>query len=77
MKYQGLVDPEDKPFGNALPFEVQLKIMFWVECFVTMDKQKTLLKEFKGLCVWDDYFVASTAKRVKYSIRYRLSKVKK
>ena len=22
MKYQGLVDPEDKPFGNVLPFEV-------------------------------------------------------
>ena len=29
MKYQGLVDPEDKPFGNVLPFEVQVKIMFW------------------------------------------------
>ena len=49
MKYQGLVDPEDKPYGRVLPFEVQMKIMFWVECFVTMDKWKTLLREFKGL----------------------------
>ena len=40
MNYQGLVDPEDKPFGNVLPFDVQVKIMFWVECFVTMDKRK-------------------------------------
>ena len=49
MKYQGLVDPEDKPFGNVLRFEVQVKIMFWVECFVTMNKRKKVLKEFKGL----------------------------
>ena len=49
MKYQGLVHPEDKPFGNVLPFEVQLKIIFWVECFATVDKWKKVLKEFKGL----------------------------
>ena len=49
MKYQGLVNPEDKPFGNVLPFEVQVKIMFWVECFVMMDKRKKVLQEFKGL----------------------------
>ena len=49
MKYKGLVDPEDKPFGNVLPFEVQVKIMFWVECFMTMDKRKKVLQEFKGL----------------------------
>ena len=49
MKYQGLVDPEDKPFGNVMPFEVQVKIMFWVERFVTMDKRKKVLQEFKGL----------------------------
>ena len=49
MKYQGLVDPKDKPFGKWLPFEVQLKIMFWVECFVTMDKRMKLLREFKEL----------------------------
>ena len=49
MKYKGLVDPKDKPFGRSLPFEVQAKIMFWVECFNTMDKRKKLLREFKGL----------------------------
>ena len=49
MKYNGLVDPKDKPFGRVLPFEVQVKIMFWVECFYTMDKRKKLLREFKGL----------------------------
>ena len=49
MKYKGLVDPKDKPFGRLLPFEVQVKIMFWVECFYTMDKRKKLLQEFNGL----------------------------
>ena len=48
MKYKGLVDPKFKPFGKWLPFEVQVKIMLWVECFVTMDKRKKLLREFKG-----------------------------
>ena len=49
MKYKGLVDPEDKPFGNVLPFEVQVKIMFWVGCFYTMDKRKKVVQELKGL----------------------------
>ena len=49
MKYKGLVDSKDKPFGRVLPFEVQVKIMFWVKCFFTMDKRKKLLREFKGL----------------------------
>ena len=31
MKYRGLVNPKDKPFGRVLPFEVQRKIMFWVD----------------------------------------------
>ena len=53
IKYQGLVDPEDKPFGNVLPFEVQVKIMLLVECFVTMDKRKKVLQEFKRLPKWD------------------------
>ena len=53
MKYQGLVDSEDKPSGNVLPFEVQVKIMFWVECFVMMDKRKKVLQEFKGLSKCD------------------------
>ena len=49
MKYKGLVDPKEKPFSRSLPFEVQVKIMFWVKCFYTMDKRKKLLLEFKGL----------------------------
>ena len=49
MNCRGLVDPQNKPFGNVLPLEVQVKIMFWVECFVTMDKRKKVLQEFKGL----------------------------
>ncbi len=49
MNCQGLVDPKNKPFGNVLPLEVQVKIMFWVECFYTMDKRKKVVQEFKGL----------------------------
>ena len=49
MKYQGLVDPEDKPFGNVLPFEVQVKIMFWVECMLTNEKRQKVNQELKGL----------------------------
>ena len=49
MKYKGLVDPKDKPFVRVFPFEVQVKIMFWVECFYTLDKRKKLLRELKGL----------------------------
>ena len=49
MDCRGLVDPENKPFGNVLPLEVQVKIMFWVECFYTMDKRKKVVREFKGL----------------------------
>ena len=48
MKYKGLVNLKDEPFGSVLPFEVQVKIMFWVECFYTMGKRKKLLQEFKG-----------------------------
>ena len=49
MDCRGLVDPRNKPFGNVLPLEVQVKIMFWVECFYTMDKRKKVVQEFKGL----------------------------
>ena len=49
MKYQGLVDPEDKPFGNVLPFEVQLKIMFWVEYIQTNEKRKKVNQELRLL----------------------------
>ena len=49
MNRRGLVDPENRPFGYVLPLEIQVKIMFWVECFYTMDKRKKLVQEFKGL----------------------------
>ena len=49
MDCQGLVDPQNKPFGRVLPLEVQVKIMFWVECFYTMDKRKKVVREIKGL----------------------------
>ena len=49
MDCRGLVDPKNKPFGNVLPFEVQIKIMFWVHCFYTMDKRKKVVQELKGL----------------------------
>ena len=49
MDCRGLVDPKNKPFGRVLPLEVQIKIMFWVECFYTMDKRKKVVQEFKGL----------------------------
>jgi len=32
MKYWGLIDPKDKPFGRWLPIEVQWRIMFFAEC---------------------------------------------
>ena len=49
MDCRGLVDPQNKPFGNVLPLEVQVKIMFWVHCFYTMDRRKKVVREFKGL----------------------------
>ena len=49
MDCRGLVDPHNKPFGRVLPLEVQIKIMFWVHCFYTMDKRKKVVQEFKGL----------------------------
>ena len=49
MDCRGLVDPKNKPFGRVLPLEIQIKIMFWVECFYTMDKRKKVVQELKGL----------------------------
>ena len=49
MDCRGLVDPKNKPFGRVLPLEVQIKIMFWVQCFYTMDKRKKVVQELKGL----------------------------
>ena len=53
MDCRGLVDPQNKPFGRVLPLEVQVKIMFWVECFYTMDKRKKVVQEFKRLSKCD------------------------
>ena len=49
MDCRGLVDPRNKPFGRVLPLEVQIKIMFWVECFYTMDRRKKVVREFNRL----------------------------
>ena len=49
MDCRGLVDPRNKPFGNVLPLEIQIKIMFWVHCSYTMDKRKKVVQELKGL----------------------------
>ena len=42
VKYKGLVDPKNKPFANLLPFEVQVIIMFWTQCFMTNDRRKKM-----------------------------------
>ena len=49
MDCRGLVDPKNKPFGRVLPLEIQIKIMFWVHCFYTMDKRKKVVQELKRL----------------------------
>ena len=49
MKYKGLVDPKNKPFGTLLPFEVQVIIMFWTQCFMTNDRRKKMNAEFTRL----------------------------
>ena len=49
MDCRGLVDPKNKPFGAVLPLEVQVKIMFWVHCFYTIEKRRKVVQEFKGL----------------------------
>ena len=49
MDCRGLVDPRNKPFGAVLPLEVQVRIMFWVECFYTIDERKKVVREIKTL----------------------------
>ena len=49
MDCRGLVDPKNKPFGHVLPLEIQIKIMFWVHCFYTMDKRKKVVQQFNAL----------------------------
>ena len=40
MKIQGLVDPQNQPFGRVLPIEIQVFIVYLAECFVTNDKRR-------------------------------------
>ena len=49
MKYKGLVDPKNKPFGNLLPFKVQVIIMFWTQCFMTNDRRTKMNEELTRL----------------------------
>ena len=49
MKYKGLVDPKKKPFGNLLPFEVQVIILFWTQCFMTNNRRTKMNEEFTRL----------------------------
>ncbi|CAH3176774.1 unnamed protein product, partial [Porites evermanni] len=49
MKYKGLVDPKNKPFGNLLPFEVHVIIMFWTQCFTTNDRRTKMNEELTRL----------------------------
>ena len=49
MKYKGLVDPKNKPFGNLLPFEVQVILMFWTRCFMTNDRRTKMNEELTRL----------------------------
>ena len=50
MKYKGLiVDPKNKPFGNLLPFEVQVIIMFRTQCFMTNARRTKMNEELTRL----------------------------
>ena len=49
MDSRGLADPQNKPFGRVLPLEVQIRIMFWVQCIFTNEKRKKVNDEFSGL----------------------------
>ena len=65
MNYKGLVDPKNKPFGNVLPFEVQVLIMFWRHCFMTNDERKKWMRNLPAFpvaleqafqCSWHFHF---------------------
>ena len=49
MDARGLVDPRNKPFGRMLPLEIQIRIMFWVECIFTNEKRRKVNQELKWL----------------------------
>ena len=44
-----LVDRKNKPFGNLLPFEMQVIIIFWTQCFMTNDRRKKMNGELTRL----------------------------
>ena len=44
-----LVDRKNKPFGNLLPFEMQVIIIFWTQCFMTNDRRKKMNEELTRL----------------------------
>ena len=45
MKYQGMIDLKDKPFGRCLLIEVQWRTVFFTEWFVTNDKRRDRMRE--------------------------------
>ena len=49
MKCKGLVDPKNKPFGNLLPFEVHVIIVFWTQFFTTNDRRTKMNEELTRL----------------------------
>ena len=49
MDCRGLVDPQNKPFGHVLPLEVQVRIMFWVDCIITNEKRQKVNEQFEEL----------------------------
>ena len=44
-----LEDRKNKPFGNLLPFEMQVIIIFWTQCFMTNDRRKKMNEELTRL----------------------------
>ena len=49
MKYRGMIDLKDKPFGRWLLIEVQWRTVFFAECFVTNDKRRNGMREIQLL----------------------------
>ena len=51
MKFYGLVDANNKPFGRLLPVEIQVIIMFWASVAETNDKRKKVLAQLVRILV--------------------------
>ncbi|KAM7443312.1 hypothetical protein ABFA07_007951 [Porites harrisoni] len=45
MKFHGLEDANNKPFGRLLPVEIQVIIMLWASVAETNDKRKKVLAQ--------------------------------